>query len=482
MILILALAACGPLDLAGEGLIGGGWADPFPSIHALDTDGQLSLDLLDLPVPIGGTPLPSERIAWRDGFSVGQTALVNLAGASPTSLPGWSVPTPGEGGARMYDLDAGEAIPCMAELDAAPDAADPTLLVRPLVGLAVGHRIAVVITTEVAPRPERFDVLLSGKRVPQDLAPHVEHYAALMDELSALGVNADDVAVAWDFPIGDGTAPLRSALDQLQLDGAYAIDDVDNADVGDLLPPGTWRAATGTFTVDDFLVDDEMFSAPGPDGAVSRTGAGEAELYIHIPASVADAPAGSVPVVLFGHGIFSEPEKYLGDTEDPSGVVRLADESGWILVATKWRGLTYPDLAGALHVAGDFGQLPVITDRLVQGQVNTHTLAQLVLDGDLLDDPLFEGRDGQSLPARGSLQYYGISLGGIEGAVLSGTGAPIDRAVLHVGGSTWSTMLERSSNWEVFESLLVPTVPDAADRQLLYAVSQILWDSADPLS
>jgi hypothetical protein len=43
-------------------------------------------------------------------------------------------------------------------------------------------------------------------------------------------------------------------------------------------------------------------------------------------------------------------------------------------------------------------------------------------------------------------------------------------------------MLERSSNWPVFELLVVQTVPDPWDRQLLYAASQVLWDPVDPAS
>ncbi len=58
---------------------------------------------------------------------------------------------------------------------------------------------------------------------------------------------------------------------------------------------------------------------------------------------------------------------------------------------------------------------------------------------------------------------------------------PVDAAVLHVGGSAWSTMLERSSNWPTFEMVMQDSVPDPADRQLLYSVSQLFWDPADPL-
>jgi len=51
-----------------------------------------------------------------------------------------------------------------------------------------------------------------------------------------------------------------------------------------------------------------------------------------------------------------------------------------------------------------------------------------------------------------------------------------------VGGCAWSTMLERSSNWTVFEQAVVRTIPDAYERQRLYAASQLFWDPVDPAS
>jgi hypothetical protein len=46
----------------------------------------------------------------------------------------------------------------------------------------------------------------------------------------------------------------------------------------------------------------------------------------------------------------------------------------------------------------------------------------------------------------------------------------------------WSTMLERSSNWPTFEYLVELDVPNAADRQVLYALTQLWWDAVDPVA
>lgn len=480
--LILA-TGCKKGELEGEGLVGDGWHNPFPSTHHV-VDGKVDLEGI-LPTPLEGTPPPVERLAWRSGFSAGQTTMVHLPGADPATLPSWREPTPGEGGVRMADLTDGSWIPCMAELDAHPDATDPVLLIRPLQALPFGHDIGVVVTTDVVDRPERFEALVNGPpkgtSMPEDLEPHQAHYADLITTLQGMGVDPDSIALAWDFPVGDGGQPLRSALDQLRVPTSWDLDDVRDADLGDGVVPGTWRVGEGTFEVQDFLVDDELLDLAA-DGTVSETGTAAADLYVHVPASVADAAEGSVPVVMFGHGIFSAPDNYLDEDDDPSAVVQLAEESGWILIGTTWRGLTEKDLVAPLEAATDFGKLPIVTDRLVQGQVNARSLAELITSGDLLDDPIFTGRDGQSLPDRSRLLYYGISLGGIEGAVLMSQSPPIERGVLHVGGAVFSTMLERSSDWTTFEVLMLETVPDPAQRQLLYAGSQLWWDAADPVN
>src|SRR5688500_4378512 len=142
----LLLAACsgsdddggpGPGEDDGVGLLGTGWANPFPNAELVGPDG---LDLRDLPA-VGETPLPVDRLAWRTGFSPAQTSVLRLEGISPDGLPSHLDIRPGEGTVRMVDLDDGTVLPCMAELDAHEDALEPALLVRPLTALAVGHRV-----------------------------------------------------------------------------------------------------------------------------------------------------------------------------------------------------------------------------------------------------------------------------------------------------------------------------------------------------
>ncbi|MFT7521236.1 MAG: hypothetical protein ACI9MC_003387, partial [Kiritimatiellia bacterium] len=478
LLTMLCLTGCkDPSTDSGEGLLGTGWLDPYPSVHMVDADGHLALDA-DVMPNVGGTSLPVGLTNWRTGFSVAQTAIVRLSNVDSTALPHWSNPTPGEGGVRLLDLDTGEFLPVMAELDAWPNTSrEPALIVRPLTAMTPGHRVAVVVMDEVTERPERFDGLISGAP-PESLADHEAHYTELMQELADAGVAPDGVAFAWDFPIGDGTRPAVTAIEgSVADDVSWSFNSIRE---GDDAATTAFRSAEGVFHATGFLDDDGVLNLDAT-GAAQRTGVFEADIWVHIPESVKDRPAGTVPVMIFGHGIFGAPEYYL-DSNNPTSTMRLADEQGYIMVASSWRGLSRKDTGLALGVAANFEQLPQLPSHLVQSQVSTRAIADAIVHGKLLDDPVFNGAQGQSLAERGRLIYYGISLGGIQGGVFLALDAPVEAGVLHVPGAMWATMLERSSNFPIFEDQVVGKVDDPFERQVLYSWSQLHWDPADPIN
>ena len=321
--------------------------------------------------------------------------------------------------------------------------------------------------------------LRRGDPPPASLADYAEHFRGLVDDLVGLGLAADDIAVATDFPVALGREPLEQVLAEAPLPTAFVLDEVRE---GDDLPPRSFRAAEGTFTAPTWVGDDGFLAMDPATGTLTATGTRDYPLYVHIPASVADAPAGSVPVLLFGHGLFASPEGYLDDPTDSSAVLALLDDMGAIGIATHWEGLASDQRVDAIGAAVDFGRLPIVPDRVVQSNGAVRSLQRLIREGDLFDDAVFQGSQGQLLADPDHFVYYGISLGGIEGAVQVASGAPFDAAVLHVGGGMWTTMLERSTQWPVFEVVLTDHVPDPAERQLLYAVSQLFWDPVDPVA
>ncbi|NCG20864.1 MAG: hypothetical protein GWP91_17790, partial [Rhodobacterales bacterium] len=340
-ILCVSLLACKGGDEGKshpyEGLLDLGLANPYPS-HLLVQDGHLVLPDSLLPDDVAHPDF--SRITWREGFSPAQTSVLRLPNISSAELPTFLDIQVGEGSVLLVDLDAGELLPVMAELDAWPDAEEPVLLIRPLHALPVGHQVSVVVLKSAVERPPSFDALLADDAPGNsDLVGHVR---ALVDQLGTLNIPENDIAVAWDFPVSRSVMPLTSALSQAEFDGDIEVVRVRDLEADDSLPPHVWRSAEGTYQVTNFLVDDLNLDLQA-DGTVLSTGTAEAELFVIVPSSVADAPAGTVPVLVFGHGIFSSPALYLDLNDDPSDVLALADNLGAIVVATTWRGLTLGD-------------------------------------------------------------------------------------------------------------------------------------------
>ncbi len=517
LILSLALPGCGPdPGDSGDGrtqyLLGESPLLPFPSMQltrpdeSSSTGFRLAVPEGLLPYSEGGSPIPVERLNRLDGFSVAATAVVAFEGVSldGSNLPHWTDPAASlqaESPVWLVDLDSGERLPLFAELDAHPEAVpgeSQALLIRPLRAMAFGTRHAVVITDALrqadgsaVPVPEGFGGLRDGAPHPS-LAGEQDRFEALFEQLEAQGLARGDMLLAWDFVTGS-EAVMHAHLDRVlaaaredlpadpSLSPDYGIDNFWSPDEGDVLSPYAWRVAEGGFQLEGFLTPEGDFEL-GEDGAPVSQGDQEVYWMVFVPESLRDAPAGSAPVLVFGHGILASPKMYLFYEDDPMAVQALADRLGMVVIGTEWRGLTTRDLGDAAAVASDFGTFHHLTDKMTQGLANASVLPRLVRTRFAEAAPL-QASDGQgSLIDPERVYYYGISLGGIQGANLMAHTQDIDHAVLHVGGAVWSTMLERSSNWTAFETMMEYGVEDPLDRQVLYAVSQLMWDPVDPIT
>lgn len=433
------------------------------------------------------TPLPLARLEGREGFSVVQTTVVDLGvELDPSSLP---VPFSLGGSVQLWDLTASVELLAQVELDAYPqDEEPPVVLVRPLRPFVSGHEIGVAVTGALRTAAGE-PVAVPWFAPPWDAVkgrwpetgPQLE---ALAQRLDALGV--EDLVLATEFVVGGGESALP-ALDSEAFAQAIAAmeaapslrwDEVEVAEQPGDLGDNIWIRARGTLTAPGWLTEEGLLS--WDDDGLVQQGDWVADLYVLVPESVRGQ--GPAPVWQFGHGIFSNPYLYIGDAADNSGVIELAEEAGVVMVATSWPGLSTADAGIALGVSGDFGRFPLLTERLLQGVSNQGLLAHVLTDpaGPLAQDALLADVVDWSAAADGGLRWYGISLGGIAGAVFLAHDPPVDHAVLHVGGAAWSTMLERSDTWSLFEPRFTAAVPSAGDRQRLIALSQLFWDPVDP--
>lgn len=514
------IEAARPCDIGGlPGLSDGSTLNPYPSMHLMSggADCRLAFDSETLDLGQSRT-LDLGPVNRRDGFSVANALVWDskqalLASSFPGVRQEAASLAPGAA-IQLWDLDAGVRLPFFAELDAYPELADDerVLLIRPLQSLGFGRQIGVVITEDVevvggtpASAPVAFAAIRDDGQSSEIDPRVVAHYRELLDRLEALGVSRDEVVFSWDFRTGthdNVVAPLDRIVDAMRLaipaspdhSPNITLSQVQDSDEGGAPTGDLWREVRGALLLPHFLWDDGGEADPSDsdhdhgwfsldaEGLPLERADGAAYFTLVVPDSLREAPAGSAPVVIFGHGIFSSPQRYLAAGGDPNSTMELCDRLGAICIGTEWRGLTLRDSPDALRAAMDLSRFPLVTDKLHQGVANQLAMARLMRTDFLQSEFLQSADDAGSLVDPSRIYYFGISLGGIEGGTFLANSEVVDTGVLHVPGAMWATMLERSVHWGDFEEFVVETQPDARSRQFVYAALQLFWDPVDPIN
>jgi hypothetical protein len=425
-------------------------------------------------------PTPWSR---SDGFSPGAALMVHLPGAVSTGLASAAeiaASIADDSPTVLLDAETGERVAHFAELDLSAD--DPTrrvLFIRPAARLANAHRYIAAVRNVVdasgtaLPASPGFAALRDG--APSDEASIEQRrplYTDIFTRLGDAGIARDDLQLAWDFTTASDeniTAPLLhmrdAALAALPAEPVFTIDEVET----DFDPRIAFRI-TGTFEVPLFV------DQPGPgavlnvgdDGLPYIDGSYAFDFEVLIPQSAMGSPAG---LLRYGHGFLGTRREIEADE-----LVALADEHGWATYATDWIGLAQPDQAyiGVILQSGKIEDFDGMFARLQQAMVNAWVLDRVVAEG-IAADPMFTGLlDAQT---RG---YYGISLGGIMGALYLSLAPDVTRGGLEVMGTPFAMILNRSAQFDSFFDIAKSTYEDPRDIQMVLGLVQMLWDRVEP--
>jgi hypothetical protein len=452
-------------------------------------DDQLELD--------GYSPIRFDRFNLADGASPMMPILVHLGlDVDPAQLVDQrdiARSLDAEAPIVLLDLVTGEHLPVMTEMDQNLREPEHTgrhaLIVRPMKPMAFGHRHAVVIRDSLraadgspVAAPAGFAALRDG--VPTTHALLEEHRAAfdgLFSTLAGFGFARESLSLAWDFQVASEAHVLGSVLSMreqalalIDEEGhSYTITRVE-ADPNE----NTALIVEGDFDVPCFI-DENNDVHRDESGAAILQGSCSFPFTMVVPA-VAKA-AGQLPLTLFGHGIFGEGRAYLTGGIGTNILQPLAQQGGSVVVATDWIGLSDSDFDIILsEVVPDLNRLPVITDRLQQSLINNLVLIDLALNA-LSTDPMIDLGQGP-LILDGPVNYYGVSLGGIQGASLFALSRDIERAILAVPGSSWSTMLPRSVVYQPIKALVDPKYPDPLVQLAFVSFLQGMFDFSDPIN
>ncbi|MFH1438421.1 MAG: hypothetical protein ABIJ56_22115 [Pseudomonadota bacterium] len=494
------------------GLMGISIFFPYPSVHLMKPDStsqtgwRLDIPAEILPIAEGGTPMPVDRFNFLDGFSPASPMLVYFEGITIDQA---TVPGPARidesieenSPVQIINLETGDRHPLMAEVDAQPQAIElgkRPLIIRPMKIMEWATHYAVVLTTDIKDsegrpleRPANFASLVDHEKIPPNLRDSAGHYDELFSTLESHGMDMDNVVLAWDFWTGSKEVTLSRFNHIIERTREDLPADPDfepvyetkptrslDSDIDPDINPLIWRHEEMTFELETYVNEEGVFELDD-EGLPKAHGKDDFELIIHLPPSIHDAPAGSVPVLIFGHGFLGLPHDYLVREGDQLRSLAASERYGFIYAAAEWRGLSYRDTVDAALGATDFGKFHHITEDLHMGIANVMAVARMFRTK-FADAPFFQASDGSgSLVDADRIYYFGISLGGTAGGIVLAHSQVIDYGILQVGGCPWTTILERSSHWVEYTVIINSYIRDPLDRQMLYAVSQMLWDPVD---
>ncbi len=203
-----------------------------------------------------------------------------------------------------------------------------------------------------------------------------------------------------------------------------------------------------------------------------------------IPASVA-VGSNVTPArpVLYGHGLLGTHEQAAS-----SYVVDFGDNHNIVHCAVDWAGFSEEDIGPVILPAlSDLSKLSAGFDRMQQGFVNALLMGRAMIHPDgLVSDPAFNvdaGSGPEPVIDTTRLFFYGNSQGGIMGGALTALAPDFDRSVLGVPGMNYSTLLQRSVDFDQYSELpeigLYDNYPDQLEFPLGLALIQMLWDRGE---
>ncbi|MDQ6698477.1 MAG: hypothetical protein M3Z46_13575 [Actinomycetota bacterium] len=462
------------------------------------TGRRVDLRRASMPANKDGVHIDPTEQNRNDGFSPG-SALVALfpgldltrTGAAPRTDIGASLAS--DAPIVLIDADTGKRVAYWSELDSnATTDATRLLYIRPAANFAEGHRFVVGLRdlkdaagNPIAPtdafRAYR-DSLDTHNRTLERRRWAMERIFA---DLHRAGVNRHSLALAWDFTVASG----RNLSERLlhMRDDAFAqlgtaapqfhVDSVQEATTGPLL-----RTVTGTFEVPRYLTGT---GAPGStlnngrrrlNALPDRNGTQTANFVCTVP-RLSVGPDGNArpgPMALYGHGLLGTASQVIGVGTSSAAVTSRT------FCATDWIGMASEDIGNVVAILQDLSKFRSLADRLQQGILNFLFLGRLLKNANgFSTNPAFEDAHGHSLLDNMHLTFVGNSQGGILGGATSAVAQDWTRVLLGVPGMNYSTLLNRSVDFDEFGAILNPSYPDEVDRQMGILLDQMLWDRGE---
>jgi len=471
---------------------------PFPSNAFLTADNSTTtgykVNYASNTLPDSGTNSNVEILGLNrfDGFSPSTqlmtafTTVPNLTGIANQHSIASSLST--EHATVLLNLKSGERVAHWIEVDDRATNPSATIVFMRTLGALdydTTYGVAFIGLSDlsgdpITPSPAMQAIIDGEETTSADIETRRGEIESLIGELELLDYKRNDVKAAWVFHtassqsiLSDISTMRSDALTRLGEDGIGCTVTSSEDNYGD--DDKLYRRIRGTFTAPQYLESQNppALIVRGSDGTPQYVEDSEIPFTMVIPQVLADLNE-SGPLVVFGHG-------FLGTGEGSSDYLGgWAEEYKVSFVATDLYGWSSSDFDTLGHGMIDPSYFQHQAERIEQALINKMAMIR-TFKGVCSDlDEMYS--DGTNLVNSTDVHYMGYSLGGIYGASVVAVSPDIDRAALWVGGSGFSTFVERSTNFATFADLFSHSAayPDRNDRALLLGVMQQMWDCSDP--
>jgi len=489
------------------------------------TGRRVNLNRASLPVNKQGVRVDPTQWNRNDGFSPSQMILaqvpgVDLAKTGAPPITDIKQSLSPDSPVVVIRASTGEPHLVFAELDAnTSDPAEQVFIIRPMVQFERGERYIVALRTlrnaagEILEAPQVFralrDDILTDNDAIENRRPAMEDIFSILDDA---GIAREELYLAWDFNIAsvenitervlhirdDAFASLGNAAPQFTVTEVLDLQPCAQTGCESGQDPYKSRTIVGTFEVPNYLDSDDggpgsnFYYAEPDDGLPDRIGGDNlftAKFYCSIARSVAEdfsaPPKALARSSLYGHGLLGSGAEALRGTG--ANINIMANDHRMMFCGTDWSGFAQEDIGYAVRVLQDWSLGPAVFDRQQQGFLNFMYLARLLKHDDgLRSDPAFQA-GGVPVFDHSNVYYDGNSQGGILGGALMGIIQDVTRGVLGVPGMSYSMLLRRSIDFEVYKPFFSGAgtgdsgggYPSVKDQSFLLSMGQMLWDRAE---
>jgi hypothetical protein len=502
MPLLLLFAACGDDASATpqgcQPLLGG--ADcllPYPSdyFRSPDPNGyHIAIADAAKVKDMHGHPVDPTTFWQADGFSrVSQIVATLGAPVAHDGLVGilddYAGSTMPQSRTLLINATTGELIPHYVDVDSRPSkptrqgiALYPAILLAPKTRYVVALQNIVGADGMPVPAPKGFQKLRDHQVGDDDaalkgIATHFD--SDVFPVIVRAGVARGSLQLAWDFTTASDEHPQEDMknvreqtlawLDQNQIQ--VTVDSVEQNTDADV-----WLRVRGTITGPLFMEDANPGAILHRDasGKVVQNGMATFPYIAQVPMSLMTATT-PARALAFGHGFFGSRDEITG-----AAVRHISDRLQMVVFGIDWWGMSQDDAGKvAYYLAGDPSNIDRFTDRVHQAMANWLVMTAAIR-GPLAQQMALQRTGGAGLYDPSTVYFLGISEGHILGSVMCSLNPDITRAVLNVGGASWTHMMFRARPFSGFLGVLDTTLPDGLSEYEFTALARSAMDRIDP--